>query len=230
MKELVKVNYENDRPTVSARDLYEFLGVGSEYSHWFKRMCEYGFNEGVDFSPFLTESSGGRPAQDAQLTIEMAKEICMLQRNEKGKQTRLYFIQLEKEWNSPERVMARALRFAELELASLTAKIEEDAPKVLFADTVIKSSDNILMRDMAKLLCDNDVNIGEKRLYKLLRDKGILMSDNTPYQSSINNGYFFIKETTFQTVMGQRISKTTLVTPAGQIWLISKVKEWLEGK
>lgn len=109
-------------------------------------------------------------------------------------------------------------------------KIKEDAPKVLFADTVIKSSDNILMRDMAKLLCDNDINIGEKRLYKLLRDKGILMSDNTPYQSSINNGYFFIKETTFQTVMGQRISKTTLVTPAGQIWLISKVKEWLEGK
>lgn len=109
-------------------------------------------------------------------------------------------------------------------------KIKEDAPKVLFADTVIKSSDNILMRDMAKLLCDNNVNIGEKRLYRLLRDKGVLMADNTPYQVPINNGYFFIKETTFQTVMGQRISKTTLVTPKGQIWLIAKVKEWLEEK
>lgn len=109
-------------------------------------------------------------------------------------------------------------------------KIKDDAPKVLFADTVIKSSDNIPMRNMAKLLCDNNINIGEKRLYRLLRDKGILMADNTPCQVPINNGYFFIKETTFQTIMGERINKTTLVTPKGQIWLIAKVKEWLEEK
>lgn len=82
MDELIKITYENDRPAVSARELHEFLCMGTEYSHWFKRMCEYGFTEGTDFSPFLTESTGGRPAQDASLTIDMAKEICMLQRSE----------------------------------------------------------------------------------------------------------------------------------------------------
>lgn len=84
MNELIKIIYDNDRPTVSARELHEFLEVSTEYRHWFPRMCEYGFIEGQDFRSFLTESIGGRPAQDAQLTIDMAKEICMLQRNEKG--------------------------------------------------------------------------------------------------------------------------------------------------
>lgn len=85
MNELIKVNYDNDRPTVSARDLHEFLEVKTPYDKWFPRMCEYGFTEQIDFSTFLSESTGGRPAQDAQLTIEMAKELCMLQRNDKEK-------------------------------------------------------------------------------------------------------------------------------------------------
>ena len=90
MNDLIKVNYENDRPTVLARELHEMLGVNTRYNDWFTRMCEYGFSEGIDFYSFLskTPEQGGRPAQDAQLTIEMAKEICMLQRNEKGKQAR----------------------------------------------------------------------------------------------------------------------------------------------
>ncbi len=96
MNEIIKVNYENDRPTVLARELHDFLEVKTAFKDWFPRMCEYGFSEGIDFSSFLSESSGGRPAQDAQLTIEMAKEICMLQRNERGKQARQYFIQWEK--------------------------------------------------------------------------------------------------------------------------------------
>ena len=78
MNELIKVDYSGEKPAVSARELHEFLDVGSDYSHWFKRMCEYGFTEGQDFSSFLTESTGGRPAQDAALSIDMAKEICML--------------------------------------------------------------------------------------------------------------------------------------------------------
>lgn len=91
MNELIKINYESDRPTVLARDLHEFLEVKTAYKDWFPRMCEYGFTEGEDFCSFLSESTGGRPATDAQLTIDMAKEICMLQRNERGKQARQYF-------------------------------------------------------------------------------------------------------------------------------------------
>ena len=124
MNELIKINYESDRPTVLARDLHEFLEVKTAYKDWFPRMCEYGFAEGEDYCSFLSDRSDGlpgKPRQDAQLTIDMAKEICMLQRNEKGKQARQYFLQLEREWNSPEAVMSRALRMAEKRLERFKA-------------------------------------------------------------------------------------------------------------
>ena len=111
MTELIKIDYQSDRPTVSARELHEFLEVGTPYDKWFPRMCEYGFTDGVDYSTFLSDRVDGlpgKPRQDAQLTIDMAKELCMIQRSEKGRQARQYFIQLEKDWNSPEKVMARA--------------------------------------------------------------------------------------------------------------------------
>lgn len=101
MNELIKITYHNDQPAVSARELHEFLEVGTHFKDWFPRMCEYGFKEGEDFCSFLSESTGGRPAQDAVLSIDMAKEICMLQRNEKGKLARQYFLALERDWNSP---------------------------------------------------------------------------------------------------------------------------------
>ena len=125
MNELIKVNYENDRPTVLARDLHEFLEVQTPYHKWFPRMCEYGFSENIDYMMMdknVLRSDGTKMPQvqhDAQLTIEMAKEICMLQRNERGKQARQYFIQLEKDWNSPELVMARALKMANSRIGSL---------------------------------------------------------------------------------------------------------------
>lgn len=88
MDELVKINYENQRPTVLGRDLHAVLEVKTPYDKWFPRMCEYGFEEGADFSTFLSESTGGRPAVDHQITIDMAKELCMIQRTPKGKQCR----------------------------------------------------------------------------------------------------------------------------------------------
>ena len=119
MTELIKVTYDNDRPVVSARELHSFLEVQTKYQDWFPRMCEYGFTEGADFNFLKNEQvqiEGGRTVTrhilDAALTIDMAKEICMIQRSEKGKQARQYFIQLEKDWNSPEKVMARALDIA----------------------------------------------------------------------------------------------------------------------
>ena len=116
MDELIKIAYDNDNITVSARELHEFLGVKTAYKDWLPRMCEYGFTDGQDYCSFLSDRSDGlpgKPRQDAALTIDMAKELCMIQRNERGKQARQYFIQLEKDWNSPEKVMARALRIAE---------------------------------------------------------------------------------------------------------------------
>lgn len=95
MNELIKVTYDNDRPVVSARELHEFLEVGADYRHWFPRMCEYGFTAGVDFNPVKIDRvqmegnrTVNREIDDAALSIDMAKEICMIQRSEKGKQAR----------------------------------------------------------------------------------------------------------------------------------------------
>lgn len=201
MNELIKINYESDRPTVLARDLYDFLEVKTAYKDWFPRMCEYGFTEGEDFCSFLSESTGGRPATDAQLTIDMAKEICMLQRNEKGKQARQYFLQLEREWNSPEAVMARALRMAQEKLervkainSNLTVQNAIMQPKAEYFDGLCERESLTGIRDTAKLLGikQNDFVkwlIARKYVY---RDKrGRLM----PYAEYVDSGLFTVKET-----------------------------------
>ena len=159
MNEIIKIDYSSDRPTVSARQLHEFLEVKTAYKDWFPRMCEYGFTEGQDFCSFLSESTGGRPAQDAQLTIDMAKEICMLQRNERGKQARQYFIQLEKDWNSPEKVMARALQIADRKIKCLQTEnavqkqlILELKPKADYTDCILKTKDWFLLIKLQKIM------------------------------------------------------------------------------
>lgn len=228
MNELIKINYNNDRPAVSARDLHDFLEVKTAYKDWFPRMCEYGFTEGEDFCSFLSESTGGRPAQDAVLTIDMAKELCMIQRNEKGKQARQYFLQIEKDWNSPEKVMARALQIAEDKLKKLESKVEADAPKVLFADAVSASKTSILVGELAKLLKQNGVDIGQHRLFRWMRENGYLIRRNgtdfnMPTQKSMDLGLFTVKETAITHSDGTvTVSKTTKVTGKGQQYFIQK--------
>lgn len=228
MNELIKITYNNDRPAVSARDLHDFLEVKTAYKDWFPRMCEYGFTEGEDFCSFLSESTGGRPAQDAVLTIDMAKELCMIQRNEKGKQARQYFLQIEKEWNSPEKVMARALQIAGDKLKKLESKVEADAPKVLFADAVSASKTSILVGELAKLLKQNGVDIGQHRLFRWMRENGYLIRRNgtdfnMPTQKSMDLGLFTVKETAITHSDGTvTVSKTTKVTGKGQQYFIQK--------
>ena len=225
MNELIKVTYDNDRPAVSARDLHDFLEVGARYNDWFPRMCEYGFTEGEDYYSFLSnrvDGLSGKPRQDAVLTIDMAKEICMIQRNEKGKQARQYFLQIEKDWNSPEKVMARALQIAETKLKTLETKVAADAPKVLFADAVSASHTSILVGELAKLLKQNGVEIGQHRLFAWLRENGYLIrrngSDfNMPTQRSMELGLFTVKETAITRSDGAvTVSKTPKVTGKGQ--------------
>lgn len=228
MNELIKVDYSTDRPTVSARELHEFLEVSTEYRHWFPRMCEYGFIEGQDFRSFLTESIGGRPAQDAQLTIDMAKEICMLQRNEKGKQARQYFIQLEKDWNSPEKVMARALQIADQKLHMLAAQVEEMRPHALLGKAITTADTSILIGDFAKILRQNGVLMGAKRLFVWMRENGYLIKRkgtdwNLPTQRSMEMGLFEIKESVHIDGNGcNRITRTPKLTGKGQEYFIEK--------
>ena len=234
MNELISINYDSEQPTVLGRDLHEALEVKTAYKDWFPRMCEYGFEEGKDFCSFLSESTGGRRSTEHQLTIPMAKEICMLQRSEKGKEFRQYFIAVEEQWNTPEAVMARALQMANRKLESLrkvnidlSEKIESDKPKVIFADAVAASKTSILVGELAKLIKQNGHDIGQRRFFEWLRESGYLMksgsSRNMPTQRSMEMGLFEIKETTIANPDGSvRITKTPKVTGKGQQYFINR--------
>lgn len=165
----------------------------------------------------------------------MAKQICMLQRTEKGKAIRQYLIDMEKAWNTPEQVMARALRIADKEINKLkqsNARLIEDnkrmKPKEIFADAVSASHTSILVGDMAKLLKQNGADIGQRRLFEWLRESGYLIkrkgSDwNMPTQKSMEMGLFVIKESTVNNPDGSvRINRTTKVTGKGQQYFINK--------
>ncbi len=219
MNELIKISYDSDRPTVSGRDLHNFLEVKTSYKDWFPRMCDYGFKEGLDFCSFLSESTGGRPATDHQLTIDMAKELCMIQRTEKGKQARQYFIQLEKDWNSPEKVMARALQIANREIKKLSIRNSELTvdnqimkPKADYFDELVDRNLLTSFRETAKQL-----EIGEKKFINYLLDKKYIYRDKKgklmPYADK-NNGLFEIKETFNEKT--QWSGTQTLITPKGR--------------
>lgn len=229
MNEIININVnDNQEPVVSGRQLHEALGVNSRYTTWFERMTEYGFVEGQDFLPNLGKSTGGRQAVDHVIKLDMAKEIAMIQRTERGKQVRQYFIQIEKDFNSPEKIMARALLLADKKVHQLEAQIEADKPKVLFADAVSASHSSILVGDLAKLISQNGFKIGANRLFAWLRENGYLIkrkgSDwNMPTQKSMELGLFEIKETTITHADGHiSISKTVKVTGKGQQYFINK--------
>nr|DAJ95650.1 MAG TPA: KilAC domain protein [Caudoviricetes sp.] len=227
MKELIKVNTnENLEPVVNGRELHEILEVATPYDKWFPRMTEYGFVEGQDFSTFLSESTGGRPAVNHIIKMDMAKEICMLQRTERGKLARQYFIQIEKDYNSPEKIMARALQIAQKEISSLKIECASMKPKALFADAVSASHTSILVGDLAKLLRQNGIDIGAHRLFEKLREKGFLMksgsSKNMPTQASMDRGLFEIKEGSYINSDGVNVvTKTTKVTGKGQVYFVN---------
>lgn len=236
MNELINIKTsETGEPSVSGRELHEFLGVKTLYKDWFPRMVEYGFTEGKDFNPLKNEQvrfEGNREVTreliDHLLTIDMAKEICMIQRTEVGKQARQYFIRVEKDYNSPEKIMARALRIAEKELSTLKLDVERMKPKEIFADSVASSHTSILIGELAKILKANGYETGQKRLFEILRQDGFLIkrngSDfNMPSQKSMELGLMEIKESTINNADGSvRLNKTTKITGKGQIYFINR--------
>lgn len=243
MNELIPITYQNDHPAVSARDLHEFLAVDTQFTHWFDRMKEYGFSESTDYEVLAKNDynpKGGRPAVDYVLTIDMAKELCMIQRTQRGKQARQYFLQVESAWNSPEKVMARALKMADVTIASLqdtnrqlAAEAAQNRPKAIFADAVAASESPMLIGELAKVLKQNGVDMGEKRLFEWMRGHGYLISrngtdHNAPTQRSMDMGLFKVKETAITHSDGHvTVNRTTKVTGKGQQYFINK---FLDGK
>lgn len=238
--ELLRINYESEQPTVSARELHEGLEIKTAFKDWFPRMTAYGFEKNQDFILVAQKRATNNPKNpittynDYQISIDMAKQICMIQRTDKGKQYRQYFIDLEKAWNTPEQVMARALKIANNEIDKLKAEnkvliadTERMKPKEIFADAVESSRTSILIGDMAKLICQNGHEIGQNRLFEWMRQNDYLIkcggSKNMPTQKAMEQKLFEVKERTVVNPDGSvRITRTTLVTGKGQIRFINK--------
>ena len=243
MEEIIKINYESEQPTVSARELHEGLGINTKFTMWFERMVAYGFDENIDYLLVSQKRETNNPknpittCNDYQISIDMAKQICMIQRTDKGKQYRQYFLDLEKAWNTPEQVMARALKIANNEIDKLKADnrvliadTERMKPKEIFADAVSSSKDSCLIGDLAKIICQNGYKIGRNRLFEWMKTNGYLIkggsSKNMPTQKAMEMKLFEVKETTITTPDGStNVKRTTKVTGKGQVYFVNKFAE-----
>ena len=225
MNELIRIDNDNK---VSGRELHDFLEVNEKFTDWMKRMMEYGFSDGIDFDRFSVKSdkpSGGRPSIDYIMTIDMAKEICMIQRTDKGKQARQYFIECEKRLkavNAPHDSymisdpVERALKWIEEEKVrqDQAKQLLEQKPKVEFFDAVAESKDAIEIASVAKVL--NVPGVGRNKLFEFLRNHKILMRNNQPYQKYVDCGYFRIIEQKYERSNGDTcINIKTLVYQKG---------------
>lgn len=224
MTELIKVHYDNaDRPTVSGRELHEALEVKTDYPHWFERMTEYGFSEGKDYQTFLSDRSdgkAGKPKTDHQLTIPMAKELCMLQRTDKGKQMRQYFIAVEEQWNSPDAIMARALQLSNAKLkemqitvSTLTVENQIMKPKAEYFDELVDRNLLTGIRETA-----GELGVKQNQFVTFLLEKKYMYRDKkgklTAYAKPLADGLFERKECVNEKTQWK--GTQDLVTPKGR--------------
>lgn len=231
MSEIVRVEHGSIGgelvQTVSARELHLFLGVGKDFSTWIKdRIEQFGFVEDADFVVFPEiGEKGGRPQISYHLTLDMAKELSMVERNERGKQARQYFIECEKRLKAetPEMQMARGLLAAQRLIENQTRLIEDMKPKAEFFDAVTESKDAVDVGSVAKVL---NMGIGRTRLFEFLRDCGILMQNNQPYQKYVDAGYFRVIEQKWNKPDGStHISLKTVVYQKGVDYIRRKFSE-----
>lgn len=241
MNEVIKATVnDNHEPIVSARQLHKTLEVKTRFSQWVEQNFK-GFEENYDFASVVTttvvNNGAMRELQDYALSLDTAKHLAMMSKTDKGKAVRQYFIQVEKDFNSPEKIMARALLMADKKVHKLEAQIEADRPKVLFADAVSASKSSCLIGELAKILKQNGIDIGQNKLFQWLRSNGYLISRrgeswNQPTQKSMQLGLFELKKTNINHADGHTtVNTTTKVTGKGQQYFINKFlnQEYLTG-
>lgn len=233
---IIHIGYDgNEKLTVSGRELHQALEIKTRYNDWFTRMCEYGFSEGFDFYSILSKThENGRPSTDHSLNIDMAKEICMIQRSEIGKQCRQYFLEIEKRWNSPEAVMARALKMANNQLQEATAQIKtlqtaisgqkayihEIEPKARFCDDVLKSETLLSVTDIAK-----DYGMSAVELNSYLEENGVQFKKSGKwylYHQFAKCGYAQSKTHVSQS--GRTVTTHTYWTQKGRLFIHELLK------
>jgi anti-repressor protein len=242
MNELIRVRKsDGGKDIVSARELYSFLEITTDFTTWCKRMFEYGFIEGTDYvfiksgEPELQLFNNPNPKMDAALTLDCAKEISMLQRTDKGKEARLYFIACEKALIEKSKLSLpsnyldalKALVISEEQKALQQEKIKELEPKAEVYDKISDSTGLKSISQIAKIL-----GTGEILFFAWLRKELILISNkhewNLPYQQYIKCGYFEVKTSHIEVV--NRSTSTTYVTPKGELWIAKlwKIKHQIQ--
>lgn len=242
MNDLLKVNYDTDQPTVSARDLHEKLNIGTQYTKWFERMKEYGFSENEDFKAIsqkrLTAQGNETTYMDHEISIDMAKQICMIQRSPEGKMIRQYFIDLEKAWNTPEQIMARALKMANKSIDSLKERcaflggqiveqqkvISELQPKANYVDTILQSKSLVLTTQIAK-----DYGMSARKFNRILSELKIQYKVGGQwvlYSKYQSNGYVHSRTINITRSNGMPDTKMqTEWTQKGRLFLYDELKK-----
>ena len=242
MNELIPINYEGEQPTVSARELYTGLEITDRFSRWFERMSAYGFSEGNDFtsvkSSTLVNNGAEREITDYRISIDMAKQICMIQRSEKGRQYRQYFLDLEKAWNTPEQIFARALKMADQTIAKLKDSVRalsteisvknqiigELKPKADYYDEILKNPGLVTITQIAK-----DYGMSAKEMNSLLHDLGIQYKQSGQwllYSTYHNMGYTHSETVNITRSDGRPdVKMNTKWTQKGRIFLYNTLKE-----
>lgn len=230
MNELIRMDGASEFP-VSGRELHERLGIETPYHKWFPRMCEYGFENGKDFQEvsdkIVQNPLGGRPTTDHQLTLSMAKELCMIQRTEQGREVRRYLIRVEEAWNSPDAIMARALTIAndrvkeltgqvlklEASNSELTVQTQIMRPKAEYFDELVDRNLLTSFRETAKQL-----HVKERAFVDFLLSHKYVYRDKkgklTPYAQHTEKGLFELKECVNEKT--QWSGTQTLITPKGR--------------
>lgn len=242
MQELIKINYDTEQPTVSARELHEKLNIGTQYTKWFERMTEYGFSENIDFKAIsqkrLTAQGNETTYIDHEISIDMAKQICMIQRTPKGRECRQYFIDLEKAWNTPDQIMARALKMADRSIESLKERckflggqveeqqkvIEELQPKATYYDLILQCPDLVSTTEIAK-----DYGMSATKFNRLLHDLKIQFKQSGVwflYQKYAGFGYTKTKTHNYSDEYGGQHSRQHMYwTQKGRLFLYDLLKE-----
>lgn len=224
MNELIEIQTSENGQAVSARELHEKLGIQKHFTQWWdNQMNMLQLTEEKDFLTLRLESTGGRPSTDYIIPIDIAKHLAMMSGGENAHKIREYFIQVEKAWNSPEMVMARSLKFAAKQLESYQKEVALLKPKAEFFDQVADSKTAIEIGEAAKVL---NMGIGRNKLFQFLREQGILMNNNQPYQQYIDRGYFRVIEQKYTKPDGTtHINIKTLVYQRGLDYIRKLLKK-----
>ncbi len=237
MKDLIKIEVnENQEPIVNGRELHKVLEVETRYDTWFNRMKEYGFIKDVDYVEFTEEVDAQKRARTYEqvnhaIKLDMAKEIAMIQRNENGKMVRQYFIQVEKDFNSPEKIMARALKIAESKLNVLQLEntqqkqlIGELKPKADYLDQILQSKALVTITAIAK-----DYGMSAKAFNRKLHELKVQFKQGHQwflYSNYHNCGYTHSETVEYTHSDGRKdVTMNTKWTQKGRLFLYELLKK-----